>query len=1096
MNIREIRVDGFGALRDTTLSLEGPLTVIYGPNEAGKSTVLHLIRAVLFGFPPRGGSGGGRFEPPGGGAHGGALMLESREGERILVARRAEASGARGRSPSGGRVRIVMPDGSSGGEELLSPLLGGVTGEQFRNLFAFSLTELQELRTLTAGELGAFLYSAGLGVRASAVVDAERQLAQEMDTRYKPRGKNRSLNRMLATIGELEADLRRSRALAGRYQDMSDERDRLAAAIGMGEDRLREARGRLGFLQAASQVQERWLRREAACEELSRLPDRAAFPEEGLRRQEELLQERDRVLGRLDQLAARFAQLERLAADRPEEDAVLLADRAKLEDLLERLGAYRAALAQRAELRTELAHVEEQADKLSGSLGVYWNEERLLARGPALFHQEEAKAWQERWAEHARKRERLEAERDALLRRLSEAERAESECKAEWSAFTAELERKYPPGMREAAAKLPDELRELRREMAAGERIMHELEIAERREWELAAAGNVAVESQTAGRDAGFALTALGLGTGAAGIGLSVWFAVRGEAPMSAAAFALFAALAAAILIAGRKGRGDGAASNRASRPFRASPDDPVSQRIKQLAKERNAWADRMKRRLQGLAAFPEAAAAAAGMDPHPSHAGLPDPGLADRLEQWAAAFHDARRESERREERWRMEARTALNLRRQAEETEASLKKLSAETELMQSEWREWVSPWTGGAELTPDFVPDWFRLLEEGRHLTLRKQRLTALIRASDEETGRFRSEAVALLNGVSMPLTEAAPPTALTAPADDLPLALKQRMLETGKAAEREAAIRRAEEELAALQEEREALLQAAGRNGGKLQELWKLGEASDEESFRRHSSEEERRRLFTEEIRQTDELLAASVGLNRVGELDGLFRRYGAAELADEVRKLERECGELERTLGEYRDAKGRLGAELDKLEQSAEQADKQQRLEEACAKFREEAGLWAVSALCAGLFRRARESYERERQPGVLKQASVHFSRMTGGRYKRVMVPVGENRLLAERADGEPLDSALLSRGTAEQLYLAMRFALADEFARRTPLPLILDDIFVNFDRDRLDASAAELGLLSERHQVILFTCHPHVVEAVERQTPNHQIIRL
>jgi uncharacterized protein YhaN len=106
MKLRTIHVEGFGLLREKTLQLEGPLTVLYGRNEAGKSTLMGFIRAVLFGFPPRPG-GAGSLEPLMGAAHGGYLTLETSEGERIRVERREGAPASAGRGMSASRSRAA-----------------------------------------------------------------------------------------------------------------------------------------------------------------------------------------------------------------------------------------------------------------------------------------------------------------------------------------------------------------------------------------------------------------------------------------------------------------------------------------------------------------------------------------------------------------------------------------------------------------------------------------------------------------------------------------------------------------------------------------------------------------------------------------------------------------------------------------------------------------------------------------------------------------------------------------------------------------------------------------------------------------------------
>jgi uncharacterized protein YhaN len=106
------------------------------------------------------------------------------------------------------------------------------------------------------------------------------------------------------------------------------------------------------------------------------------------------------------------------------------------------------------------------------------------------------------------------------------------------------------------------------------------------------------------------------------------------------------------------------------------------------------------------------------------------------------------------------------------------------------------------------------------------------------------------------------------------------------------------------------------------------------------------------------------------------------------------------------------------------------------------------------------------------------------------------VPFGEKKIVVEHSSGRMMDSANLSRGTAEQLYLSMRFALAEEYARKASLPLILDDILVNFDQQRMEQTIALLAQISTKHQVIFFTCHRHVADAFSGQLPAHQQIQL
>jgi uncharacterized protein YhaN len=116
--------------------------------------------------------------------------------------------------------------------------------------------------------------------------------------------------------------------------------------------------------------------------------------------------------------------------------------------------------------------------------------------------------------------------------------------------------------------------------------------------------------------------------------------------------------------------------------------------------------------------------------------------------------------------------------------------------------------------------------------------------------------------------------------------------------------------------------------------------------------------------------------------------------------------------------------------------------------------------------------------------------------MTEGRYSRIVAPLGEQKLLAMRPDGETVDPGKLSRGTAEQLYLAMRFAIAAEAEQIRSLPILLDDILVNFDETRAGQSMRLIGEMAQTRHILLFTCHAHIVRMAEKLLPDYERIDL
>ncbi len=205
----------------------------------------------------------------------------------------------------------------------------------------------------------------------------------------------------------------------------------------------------------------------------------------------------------------------------------------------------------------------------------------------------------------------------------------------------------------------------------------------------------------------------------------------------------------------------------------------------------------------------------------------------------------------------------------------------------------------------------------------------------------------------------------------------------------------------------------------------------------------------------------------------------------------------ELSELEQRLLQARHESGRVEERITMMERSEERSRALSRQETILARIDEAAEQWAVITLCRALLDETRKIYETERQPEVLRQASSFFNVMTEDRYIRVIAPLDGGEIQVERADGARLGPQLLSRGTAEQLYLSMRLALVREYANHVdPLPVVFDDIFVNFDPDRSRTSLRALRDLCATHQVFLFTCHPHLLKQVEETVPEAKIFSL
>ncbi|MBN1826567.1 MAG: AAA family ATPase [Candidatus Eisenbacteria bacterium] len=134
------------------------------------------------------------------------------------------------------------------------------------------------------------------------------------------------------------------------------------------------------------------------------------------------------------------------------------------------------------------------------------------------------------------------------------------------------------------------------------------------------------------------------------------------------------------------------------------------------------------------------------------------------------------------------------------------------------------------------------------------------------------------------------------------------------------------------------------------------------------------------------------------------------------------------------------------------------------------------------ALLAAIVRESDRRYRREHAPDIVKRASAYFARITGGRYDELELDSdGSDGLrLFSREKGEWVDAKPpLSRGTLDQIYLALRLALVDHIeGEGEPLPLLLDEVFLHWDGERAGRGFTLLEEIAARRQVFLFSCRP------------------
>ncbi|MCC4383501.1 AAA family ATPase [Limosilactobacillus reuteri] len=246
MKIKKAHIDGFGKWHDQDFDFTANPQIIYGPNEAGKTTLMAFLVSILFGFAD--GRGKNRFAqyiPKTTSSYGGSLLVEINGHDYVIK---------RQRGRNGGKVSVTDSQGRQGDEQELKQLLGPMDRSLYQALFSFSQRDLTAVDELNRDEWQQHLQQ--LGAVGSAQWDQLiNQYQKQADQLYKPRGRKWPLNQDLHQYANLTDKINQARGKFHRYQD-------LQADLKTNKAKLRQAQAELQkqqpLLQKLEHLQQLW----------------------------------------------------------------------------------------------------------------------------------------------------------------------------------------------------------------------------------------------------------------------------------------------------------------------------------------------------------------------------------------------------------------------------------------------------------------------------------------------------------------------------------------------------------------------------------------------------------------------------------------------------------------------------------------------------------------------------------------------------------------------------------------------------------------------------------------------------------------------
>ena len=225
--------------------------------------------------------------------------------------------------------------------------------------------------------------------------------------------------------------------------------------------------------------------------------------------------------------------------------------------------------------------------------------------------------------------------------------------------------------------------------------------------------------------------------------------------------------------------------------------------------------------------------------------------------------------------------------------------------------------------------------------------------------------------------------------------------------------------------------------------------------------------------TEERRRRRDDLAVQGGRN----FDTLELLFPPQRSPQETEKALAEAGaELDRVNEALNQAMGRQKAMGDPAALAARREELEGELSRRQQEF--DALTTAMAAL-----KEANARLQERFSPELNRLAGQYLARLTGDGYKSVTLTRELEGGAARAGDVLPHSALYLSRGTADQLYLAVRLAVCSLCLPQKP-PILLDDALAAFDDERLRLALDLLKELASGQQVLLFTCQKREGEAL------------
>ena len=1019
MKITDLQVDGFGVWKGLDVeSLSSEMTIFHGYNEAGKTTLMQFVRSMMFGF-----STGrlNKYTPPVYGGLAGGVMEIKTPGGGWSISRHVDPN--RHSDPIGDLSVTDEHDGSVHGSAQLASLMADVDESIFNNVFAIGLREIQELGSLNSTAASEYLYRLTSGLDRVSLIDVIRDLHAR---REKIWSGNSKVDSRLSVLSDRRQKLLREidqlKQNAKRWSRIASETTDVNHQLEDLKEKLRNTEKESRRIEIAIQIAERWQSRTVVRDQIAaydKLPD-----------------ERDVSITALDEVNEKIAQQkERIEQIRTQRKTIkteamalpinrhLWSQKSRIEAISEHAPWVQSLERQTENIRQEIGRIEKTLVNEVSSLGpkLKFRASDVRDIGGATFRQ-------------------LESVGDKLFdtrEELEEATQLVEKRQFDLGQHNQRLNKSRTElGVSESLEETSTHVNRLKRRVELGEKIekLNRSRSSLEREIDSVVAEQVLPVEKLSVIGGVFMLGFILIGLGIFGD----FFGSDsvGETGRHSGLLMLFLGAGALAISLGIKYHWEKMAKEQLD-DFRHQIDI-VRQQLKRAKLER----DEVEKHLP-----------------------------AQSIAQYEIELETATNKLNRLNDLVPLQHHVE-NTKMSMEEAHRNVQVKTRELENAEKNWRNALK--TAGLPelLEPEQLKEIINRSDRITDYNSRLEQLRTELEGKQKEIATIQHRIDSTLHETGLPIAQAG----LSERLSIISRAISEQRVHVNSRKELAGRYKSLRNRLNKIKRELDRQL------GIKQRLLAKIG-AESEEDYRRVYAQHVQRRKLEKKKNELDEQIRLAIGKQfEHKDFQEVFTTYGAGGLEKRWETLQAEV-ELDREeQNRLLQLRGELMQEVKALGDDARLDEVRLELNAIETEMGQLRLKWQELAASSQMLEMIRESYESKRQPETLREASNYLEKLSDGRYTRIWTRMTGEELLVDNSKGETIAVENLSRGTREAVFLGLRLALVGAYARRGALvPMVLDDVLVNFDGQRARNAAEVLYEFSRNgYQILMFTCHDHI----------------